>query len=196
MGFLKTLVLRIVTFLLVFMGTVFVVNYWINNNPFHVSVDAVASIKVWNDENGDGKIEEGEPFMPNVCVWGGYASDFTDWRKICESEYFVSDSNGGWSEFFPGGECDELYSAVNPPIGYRPTTPVVVNGCSVKFGLVLNDSANTAAMPVNVGQYLQEMKAREEGNENVVFWLTLVVGFVLISVFASFISFKLIRPLK
>lgn len=195
MGFLKTLVMRNVTFLLVFVGTVFVINYWINKNPFHVAVDASVSIKVWNDKNGDGIKEARESFMPNVCVWGGYASEFTDWWKICESEYYLSDSNGNWSKFVAGGECDELYSAVNPPSGYRPTTPVVVNECLAEFGLISDDSANTA-YSMDVGQYLQERWAKEESNEEVALWLTLGISFVLISVFAGFISFKLVRPLK
>jgi hypothetical protein len=105
----------------------------------------------------------------------------------------LSDSNGGWSEFFAGGECDELYSAVNPPIGYHPTTPVVVNECSAEFGFISDGSANTA-YSIDVRQYLQERSVQEERNEDVALWLTLGISFILISVFAGFVTFKLIRP--
>src|SRR5215217_3960407 len=134
----KIIVLRTIVFLLVFAGIVAAINYFMSKTPFYVAHDAGSNIQVWLDTNGDGKHDNEEPLMPNVCVWAGYASSFQTlgaWDEICNKQHFRTDASGTWSEFFAGGNCTEIYNAINPPENYFPTTPTVANGCSAEFGL-------------------------------------------------------------
>jgi len=98
----KIIILRIVVFLLVFVGTAFVINYFMSENP-PLLYDSEANIRVWLDSNRNGVRENNEPFLSNICVWAGYASQFQylgGWQKICSNQYFLSDSSGAWSHFF------------------------------------------------------------------------------------------------
>ena len=190
----KIIVLRIIAFFLVFAGVVFAINYFMSENPFYVAHDAGANIKVWLDTNGNGKRENNEPFLPNVCVWAGYASSFQSlggWQYICSHPYFSTDSSGIWSEFFAGGSCPEIYNAINPPENYFPTTPTIANGCSVEFGLS-QEKPTVEIKSQDVGLYLE----KESQKETTIFRVKIGIVVLLISVFAGFVSFKIIRPVK
>ncbi len=190
----KIIVLRIVMFFLVFAGVVVAINYFMSENPFYVAHDAGANIKVWLDSNGDGKQNNNEPFLPNVCVWAGYASMFQTldaWKGICKNQYFMTDSGGTWSEFFAGGSCAEIYNAINPPEDYFPTTPTIVNGCSAEFGLS-QEEPMIEIQSQEVGLYLQ----KESQKETTIFRIKTGVIILLISAFAGFVSFKTIRPVR
>lgn len=190
----KIIVLRLIVFLLVFACVVVAINYLISENPFYVAHDAEANIKVWLDTNGNGTREISEPFLPHVCVWAGYASSFQslgDWQEICDNEYFSTDSSGGWSDFFAGGRCPEIYNAINPPQSYFPTTPTIVNGCSVEFGLSQKKPSFEIKLQ-DVGLYLDKKSQMETTLNRVKTGIVVL----LISVFAGFVSFKIVSPTK
>ena len=186
----KIIVLRIIVFFLVFAGVVAIIVYFTSERPFYGAHDAGADIQVWMDTNGNGKREDTEPFLPNVCVWAGYASSFqslADWKGICNNPYFLTDSNGAWSEFFPGGTCPEIYNIINPPENYLPTTPTIVNGCFAEFGL-------SQVKPIieiksqDASQFLQQ----ENRKEIMIYRIKVGIVILLISIFAGFVSFKTI----
>jgi hypothetical protein len=187
----KIILSRIIVFFLVFAGAVIAISYFMNENPFDVPHDAGANIRVWLDSNGNGKKDNDEPFLPNVCVWAGYASSFQAlgaWEEICKKQYFMTDFDGAWSEFFAGGSCPEIYNAINVPENYFPTTPTIVNGCSVEFGLAQEKPTFEIQSP-DAGLYLQQ----ESQGEITTFRVKTGIVVLLISVFAGFVSFKTIR---
>ena len=190
----KIIVLRIIVFLLVFAGVVVAINYFMSDNPFYVAHDAGANIKVWLDGNGNGKRENNEPFLPNTCVWAGYASSFQSlggWQEICNKQYFSTDLSGAWSEFFAGGSCPEIYNAINPPQNYFPTTPTIVNGCSVEFGLS-QEKPSLEIKSQDVELYLEKASQKE----TTTFRVKTGIVVLLIFVFAGLVSLKTIRPVK
>jgi hypothetical protein len=187
----KIIILRIIVFFLVFAGAVFVIIYFIYNNPSNVAYDADANIKVWLDSNRNGIRENNEPFLPDVCVWAGYAYEFQSmggWQEICSRQYFSTDSNGTWSDFFAGGKCLEIFNAVNPPGNYFPTTPTIANGCSAEFGLS-QEKPVIEIKSQDAGLYL----AKENQKEEAIHYVKAGIVILLISVFAGFVSFKTIR---
>ena len=187
---IKLYILRFIVFLLIFALMVFVINYFMSENPFYMMAhDAGASIQVWLDANGDGQKGEDESFLPDVCVWAGYASSSEPrWNEMCEGSGYLTDKNGAWSQFFPGGSCKEIYTAVNPPENYFPTTPVIVHGCNAEFGISQEKPAS-ASQAINIGEYLQ----REVKKEVVIGWTKIGIAAVLVSVFAGFLSVKIVR---
>jgi len=190
----KIIVLRIFVFFIVFAGIAFAINYFMSENPFYIAHDAGANIKVWLDTNGNGKRENNEPFLPNICVWAGYASSFqswSGWQEICNNQYFSTDSSGSWSEFFAGGSCPEIFNAINPSGNYYPTTPTIVNGCSAEFGLS-QEKPSIEIKSQDVGLYLE----KESQKETTIFRLKIGIVVLLIFVFAGFVFFKIIRPVK
>jgi hypothetical protein len=191
---IKIIVLRLIVFFLVFVGVVVAINYFMSENPFYVAHDSVVNILVWLDTNGNGKREINEPFLPNICIWAGYASDFQylgGWQEICSSQYFSTDSSGAWSNFFAGGSCPEIYNAIKLPEDYFPTTPTVANGCSVEFGLS-QEKPTVEIKSQDVGHYL----GKESQKERIILGVILGSVILLISVFSGFVSFKTIRPAK
>lgn len=190
----KIIALRIIVFFIVFASVVVAINYFMSDNPFYVAHDAGANIKVWLDTNGNGKRENNEPFLPNTCVWAGYASSFQSlggWQEICNNQYFSTDPSGAWSEFFAGASCPEIYNAINPPQNYFPTTPTIVNGCSVEFGLS-QEKLSFETKSQDVGLYLE----KESQKEITTFRVKTSIVVLSISVFAGLVSFKTIRPVK
>jgi hypothetical protein len=65
-----------------------------------------------------------------------------------------------------------------------------VHGCSAEFGLSQEKPAY-ASQAINVGEYLH----RESEKENVIGWIKMGIIAVLISVFAGFLSVKIIRSM-
>ncbi len=190
----KIIVLRIIVFLLVFVSVVVAINYFMSADPFYVAHDAGASIRVWLDINGNGKRDIDEPSLPNVCVWAGYASSFqtlATWEEICKKQYFMTNARGEWFEFFAGGSCGEIYNVINPPEHYFPTTPTIVNGCFAEFGLSQEKPTFEIQSP-DVGPYLQ----KENQKEIMIFRMKTGLAIALISFFAGFVSFKIIRPAR
>jgi hypothetical protein len=189
----KIITLRFIVFFISFAGFILALEYFLTQRDFAVVHDAGAFVRVWHDLNADGIRDNNEPPLSNVCVWGGYASSyrlFRSWSDICKNQYFMTDSNGEWSEFFAGGRCSEIYILVNPPAGYRPTTPLTVNSCSAEFGFVPSDV--TEIQQLDWKQYLQELNEKEI----LVSRLKLGIEMVMSSVFAVFVSMKIIRPVK
>lgn len=186
----KIIVLRIFVFLLVFIGIVaFIIEY-----PVYKLGDAGAGIIVWLDMNENGVREDDEPLLPNVCVWGGYAPSFQaagGWQGICDRQYYLTDSDGTWGEFFPGGSCSEIYNAINPPENFFPTTPTVANGCFVEFGL----SQEKPVLEVesqDAGLYFEKERRKEE----IIHGVKIGGIVLLISAIAGLVSFIIVRPDK
>jgi hypothetical protein len=191
-------ILRFLIFWLVFAGTLFVINYFMSNFHFGAVGDAGASIKVWLDTNGDGKKDNNEPVLPNVCFWSGYITyyesdynhpPFNNWKEFCNNRANTTDTDGAWSEFLPGGNCTDYYNVINPPGNYFPTTPVLVNDCNAEFGLS-QGKATSKTPSINVGQYLQNQVEKKRILE----WIKIITFLVSVSLFSGFITVKIIRP--
>lgn len=197
MSNVKFIILRCLVFLLVFAVMIFIVTTFLISGNSLYSGDSGANIKVWLDKNGNGKQDKDEPFLPNICVWAGYASSpqnqyiyslFSNWQEICKNQWHMTDQNGAWENFFAGGSCTEIYSAIHPPDGYFPTTEVVVNGCMAEFGLTQERPINEIQL-INVEEYLQKQYQKER----TVFWLKIGLALMSVSIFAGFVSIKIIR---
>ncbi|HUI88797.1 MAG TPA: hypothetical protein VLX61_08730 [Anaerolineales bacterium] len=195
MANVKTVVLRFLVFLFVFVATSCVTGlafYYFSTIypiPFaYEEHDAGASIEVWLDANGNGIWDNNEPAVPNTCVWAGYLNSFTNWQDICNGEGYKTDTQGVWGDFFPGGTCEEIYNAVNIPNGYFPTTPTVVIGCTAEFGLAQEKPTST----MQSAQFLKDIQKIQE-NEYTIHRLELVAVMILILIFAGFVSIKVIR---
>lgn len=191
-------ILRFLIFWLVFVGTLFVINYFMSNFQFGPVSDAGASITVWLDTNGDGKKDNNEPFMPNVCFWAGYITydqneynqpPFSNWKEYCNKQDNMTDINGSWSEFLPGGNCIDYYIVINPPNNYFPTTPTFVNNCGAEFGLSQQIDKSRRSSK-NVGQYLQYQVEKKRLIE----WVKIIAFLALVSIFSGYVTVKIIQP--
>jgi hypothetical protein len=104
--------------------------------------DGQASVTAWLDKDANGIKETDEPPLSGVCIWTGYRPDsiIQNYSDPCKfSDSAVTDEQGNWGEFLPGGSCDSIYVFAKAPEGYQPTTDLASNGCSAKFGFVEND---------------------------------------------------------
>lgn len=127
-----------ITLILILAAVVCVLVFIFSPDLLIVLHDASAHITVWLDENGNGVHEDNEPFLPDICIYGGYGYEFQDnvgWEGICNRTYHLTDASGTWDEFFPGGTCREIINAINVPEGYYPTTPTIAKGCVAAFGI-------------------------------------------------------------
>ena len=114
--------------------TIGVGSYWIFG-----ARDGQASVTAWLDKNANGLKETDEPPLPGVCVWYSYRPDSVDSVPCDFSDYGVTDEQGNWVKFLPGGRCDTVYVFVKAPNGYQPTSDSASDGCSAQFGFVEND---------------------------------------------------------
>ena len=191
---MKALIIRIIVIFLVIAGAVAAIAYFMGDeSPFYYAHDAGANVTVWLDTNGNGKQDGDEPFLPNVCVWGGYLSDFQSlggWQEICQDKYSLTDESGGWSEFYAGGTCDEIYIAAQPPKGYRPTTPLVVNGCNAEFGFAPSDPTSKIPGP-DIAQYLQQ-----RNTEVLLRVIEVITGLALVIIAFRFVSKRMMSGKK
>lgn len=113
-------------------------SYWIFG-----ARDGQATVSAWLDKNANGLREQNEPSFPGVCIWSGYRPDsvIQDYTYPCKfSDYDVTDKQGLWGKFLPGGNCDIFYVFAKAPDGYQPTTDLASNGCSAQFGFVENSA--------------------------------------------------------
>ncbi len=202
MSKVKIIILRIIVFCLVFVSEVLAIIYFTDENftsKDYIYFDSITTVNVWLDVNENGKRENDEPFMPNVCVWAGNdleVNAFDSWQEYCSNEYFLTDSNGAWHELVAGVGCSEVWNTVNVPENYFPTTPTIANGCEVEFGL----SQEKPAFEIqDGGLYLTERLREKEVIYNKNKRISDIKNGLLIlltSVFAGFVSFKTIRPVK
>lgn len=103
--------------------------------------DDVASVTAWQDKNANGIKDDDESPFPGVCIWYGYRPDsvIQNHSDPCQfSDNGVTDEQGNWGQFLPGGNCEDIYVFAKPPNGYQPTTDLASNGCSAQFGFVEN----------------------------------------------------------
>ena len=111
--------------------------------------DAVATAAVWDDLNGNGRHEENEPGLPDICIDVTLAGE--PHPKNADTRCTRTDENGNWSSsgFVAGycgtpeqaqaeiaAQCRQVSIAVFPPPDYVTTTATSVQGCSAEFGLV------------------------------------------------------------
>jgi len=111
-------------------------SYWIFG-----ARDGQASVTAWLDKNANGVKDTGEPPLSGICIWYGYRPDsvIQDYSDPCKfSDYAVTDEQGNWGKFLPGGSCDTIYVFAKTPDGYQPTTNLASDGCSAQFGFVKN----------------------------------------------------------
>ena len=185
----------IIKSILFFAGIAIVILWCISSNSalfiFGGASDAGPYIETWVDINGNGKRDADESSLSNVCVWGGYDYQFSSWDKICDSDYFLTDSTGKWTEFFAGGKCAQIYTAATSPQGYRPTTPLIVNNCSASFGFTPDNSSSQLLSP-DVEKYIQLDNERKQKEK----LLIVGIGITLAIMLLGFASFKIIRSLR
>ena len=103
--------------------------------------DGLASVSAWLDKNANGIREQNEPPFPGVCIWSGYRPDsvIQDYSDPCQFyDSHVTDEQGTWGQFLPGGSCETFYVFAKAPEGYQPTTDLASDSCSAQFGFVEN----------------------------------------------------------
>jgi hypothetical protein len=99
--------------------------------------DGQASIIAWYDRNANGIREDGEVPFPGVCIWTGYRPDIDHPNLVDPCVSYandVTDEQGQWGRYLPGGSCENYYVFAQAPDGYQPTTDLATNGCSAEFG--------------------------------------------------------------
>lgn len=93
--------------------------------------DASYMAHAWEDSNQNGQEDLGEQPLDGIQIQIIDSSGRL-WRKA------QTDSNGNVYEFSAGGKCGQYDIYISVPMGYKPTTPVVINtpGCEIaNFGL-------------------------------------------------------------
>jgi hypothetical protein len=131
--------------ILAFVGAIFFRNGILHIPPFGAVVDGVAVAKVvtWNDLNGNGVMDSGEPPLPWVTIEIGYPPSLTK-----------ADGQGMATQFKPGCAYDcwsgETVSA-QTPLGYRATTPTKVpltgDDATYQIGFHAEDKARLPSFP-------------------------------------------------
>lgn len=103
--------------------------------------DGYASAITWLDNNADGIRNADEKPLANVCIWYGYnpESGIRDVVDPCRGNHFSTDGQGKWSEFLPGGSCEDYFVFVRAPDGFHATTNLASNGCDAGFGFISED---------------------------------------------------------
>ena len=96
-----------------------------------VACDAVATAYTWQDINCNGKPDEGEPPLGEVCVQVSNQSIPTPSANSC---WAVTSSDGQWWSSFMTNDCNQVYVAARSPDGFEPTTATVANRCDAEFG--------------------------------------------------------------
>jgi hypothetical protein len=139
--------------------------------------DGQASIIAWYDRNANGIREDGEGPFPGVCIWTGYRPDIDHPNFVdpCISySNDVTDEQGKWGRFLPGGSCENYYVFAKAPDGYQPTTDLASNGCSAQFGFVEND-ATVSHKVLSIDEFTRRKIAT--------LWLTrIAVGLFIVAV--------------
>ena len=51
-------------------------------------------------------------------------------------DYQVTNEQGVWEKFLPGGDCTGLYAFAVPPAGFQSTNTPAARACSAEFGFV------------------------------------------------------------
>lgn len=119
--------------------------------------DGGATVLTWEDLNGNGVREEGEPPLSSVCVDASSASNYDKaaLEERCKQAWeedqsrMLTSENGEWGSGFLIGACgseDEVKAEMDaqckqvsifviPPPGYQVTTANQATGCQAEFGL-------------------------------------------------------------
>lgn len=112
-------------------------------------MDLGVRAQAWTDINANGRRDEGELPLQDVCVWweGGLsAPSEAELVEICGSPQWHTDSDGRWprggGDVFVAGYHQHLLVFAKPPAGYRATTPSVVDDPTAEFGFAPVDPAS------------------------------------------------------
>lgn len=105
---------------------------------FTACSDAGTSIYVWEDINGNGVSDKGEPPLQgvNLIIHVKLEEEdvFTPSLESCESPIYATNEMGLISTSFIASLCNQIYVYACTPDGYIPTTSITANGCSLRFG--------------------------------------------------------------
>lgn len=97
------------------------------------SHDAAYSAHVWEDLNGNGIQDDGEPPMEEVVIQIIDPATGILWGRE------VTNAKGNVNVFSAGGSCGDYQIYLSVPNGYRPTTKVLINtpNCeAAQFGVL------------------------------------------------------------
>lgn len=103
--------------------------------------DGLASTTAWVDSNTNGIQDPDEKSLANVCIWYGYSPEAgSSLDSFCEfgsvENRNITDDEGKWGQFLPGGKCSEVFIFAKTPEGFQATTNLASDGCNAKFGFV------------------------------------------------------------
>ena len=155
-------------------------SYWIFG-----ARDGQTSVTAWLDKNANGSKDTNEPPLSGVCIWAGYRPDsvIQEYSDPCNfSDSAVTDEQGNWDKFLPGGSCDNFYVFAKSPDGYQPTTDLTSNGCSAQFGFVEN-GVTVSHKVLSINDFARQ--------RTTVLWITRIGVGLFIVVVAGFGTFWL-----
>jgi len=102
--------------------------------------DSAGFVITFNDLDADGVRESSEPPLPGVCILSGYRPDppqaLAEANPCHYEDYQVTNEQGVWEKFLPGGDCTGLYAFAVPPAGFQSTNTPAARACSAEFGFV------------------------------------------------------------
>ena len=105
---------------------------------FYAIGDGMATVITFIDLDLDGVRDVAEPGLPGVCIRPSYNSelpdDFAEQDPCQHDEFYLTDAQGRWGDFLPGGDCADLYVFAIPPEGFQSTNSPVTTSCSAEFG--------------------------------------------------------------
>jgi hypothetical protein len=126
--------------------------------------DGIGTVSAFVDLNADGVRDPSEAPLQGVCILSGYRPNppgpFTDPDPCHLEDYDVTDSEGRWDRFLPGGDCGMLYVFAVPPSGYHSTNTPASKACSAQFGFV-QDSVPVSRRLQTVEEFARREKTRE-----------------------------------
>jgi len=100
--------------------------------------DGAGFVITFIDQDTDGVRDSSEPPLPGVCILSGYRPDipaaFTEPDPCHYEDYDVTNQQGFWERFLPGGDCTGLYVFALPPAGFQSTNTPAARACSAAFG--------------------------------------------------------------
>jgi hypothetical protein len=138
--------------------------------------DGSASVTTWLDSNANGIKDPGENNLPNVCVWSAFDLDSGAVFPVsCETS--ITDDQGRWGQFLPGGSCDKLFVFAKAPKGFQATTDLVSNGCDAKIGFVQENVAVNHKV-LNIREYIQQQNRFSYLERITIGFIIIVVGII------------------
>src|SRR5258706_1069214 len=154
--------------------------------------ECATGAEAWMDLNGDGIKDSGEKPLAGVCIWVN--SDLQNPHNdiyddlACQSPVEFTDTDGEWSSGFFSCNFDNIYVASRPPIGFKPTTPLMAipNSSALSFGFVsmsVHASSEIKDIEFYADSFQKQLDTKALKDE-----IIMIIGLVVLAVISWVVS--------